>query len=199
MPEDKNPSSEPDFDFMLKQQAAQKSSMLTTLGKPMKILFVAVLVLIVVTFGAMLFNRGAGNGDDVVDLMAQSQEIVRVSQLEEQSFKDADTKDLAATTTITMQSSQNQLGSYLKKSGIKYSEKDLAANTNKNADAQLQTAAQNNNLDSAYSAYLKSSLSKYKASLENVYKTAPPQSLKAILEETYISINNLLEAPQFKV
>ncbi len=184
---------------MLKQQQPQNhSGRLSSLGTPAKIFIAALLVLIVVIVSAMLLNRGGGNSQQVVDLMAQSQEIVRVSQLQEQQLQDSNTKGLAATAVTAMRSQQAEFGDILKRSNVKYGEIELAFRTNKDTDARLQTAAQNNNLDDTYTDYLKSSLSTYQSSLEQAFQATQSVSLRQALQSAYESITILLNSPQFK-
>jgi hypothetical protein len=130
--------------------------------------------------------------------MAQNQEIVRVSQLQEQKFKDQDTKDLSATTQAVMSSQKFQFANYLSKAGVKYSPQQLLAKMNASTDTDLQTAAQNNNLDQAYIAYLKNSLTTYLDSLNSTSRTSKSQSLKDTLRSAQNSVQTLLNSPKFK-
>jgi len=193
------PSGNADFDFMLKQKprAEKGPGRLSNLGKPAKLLIAAVVVLILTIVVALIFGGGNDSSKQVLDLMAQNQEIVRVSQLQDQKFSDTNTKGLSATTQATMNSQKFQLGDYLTKAKAKYSEQQLAARMNNNTDTQLQTAAQNNNLDSAYISYLKTSLTSYLNSLNETFKATGSQTLKGTLQSAYNSVQTLLKSPQF--
>jgi hypothetical protein len=105
---------------------------------------------------------------------------------------------LSATTQATLDSQQNELGSYLSKTNVKYGQKELAVKTNPATDTQLETAAQNNSLDDAYAQYLKSSLSAYSISLSATYKSTDSASLKSALQAAYDSVQTLLNSPQFR-
>jgi hypothetical protein len=106
-----------------------------------------------------------------------------------------DTKGLAVTTEAALSSDQAQLASYLGKNGVKVSSKSLAIYTDKTVDAQMQTAAQNNSLDSAYAAYLKKALMDYENRLSTVYPTVSVTA-KNILHTAFVSTQTLLAAPQ---
>lgn len=198
--ESSTPSDSNDFDFMLKQKNEQKKRLgwLSKLNTPAKLLLAAAAGLIVAILAAAVLGGGENNGDQVVDLMAQNQEIVRVSKLQEQKFKDQDTKDLSATAQAVMSSQKFQFSNYLSQAEVKYSPQQLSAKMNQSTDTDLQTAAQNNNLDQAYVAYLKNSLSTYLNSLNTTLQTAKSQSLKDTLESAQNSIETLLNSPKFK-
>ncbi|MBI2285317.1 hypothetical protein HYU82_00640 [Candidatus Saccharibacteria bacterium] len=194
------PSEPADFDFMLKQKPQQKKKfgLPTGLGKPAKLLIATVVALVIAITAALIFSGGDNSSKQVFDLMAQNQEIVRVSQLQDQKFTDEDTKGLSATTQAVMGSQKFQLGDYLSKVNIKYSEQQLATGMNSGTDTELQTAAQNNNLDDAYATYLKTSLMAYLNSLNSTYQATQSQTLKTTLKAAYESVQTLLNSPQFQ-
>ena len=194
-------SSNADFGFMLKQQQPQtgkSSGRFSSLAKPAKLLFAAVAILVVVVVAALVLGSGSDSSKQVVDLMAQSQEIVRVSEAQDTKFSDANTKGLSATTQAVMNSQKFQLSDYLTKAGAKYDPQQLAAKMNSDTDTQLQTAAQNNNLDSAYNSYLKTSLTVYVNSLNTTFQITKSPTLKSTLQSAYESVQTLLNSPQFK-
>ncbi len=190
---------QPDFGFMLKQEPKQKPSRLSSLGKPAKLLLGVGVAFVIVIIVAVVLSGGSGGSKQVVGLMAQSQEILRVTKAQEQQFKDVNTMALAATTEATLTSQQNDFSTYLMGAGIKYGPKELALSTNTSTDAELQTAAQNNNLDRAYATYLKNALTVYQNSMNTVFKDTGSASLKTSLESAYASVATLLQSPEFRV
>lgn len=189
-----------DFDFMLKQEPKPKKSfgLPSGLGAPAKLLIGAVVVLIIAIAAAMIFSGGESSSRQVLDLMAQNQEITRVSQLQDQKFSDENTKGLSATTQATMISQKFQLSDYLSKAEVKYDEQEFAVRMNPETDSAMQTAAQNNNLDEAYTAYLKTSLTAYSNSLNETLGATNSQTLKSTLQSAHSSVQTLLNSPQFK-
>lgn len=194
------PSEPANFDFMLKQESKPKKSfgLPSGLGNPAKLLVAAVAVLVIAIVAALFFSGGESNSQQVLNLMAQNQEIVRVSQLQDQKFRDGNTKDLSATTQAVMNSQKFELGDYLGKASVKYGAPELAAKMSTKTDTDLQTAAQNNNLDDAYVSYLKTSLTAYQNSLNNTFEATKSQTLKSTLQSAYESVQTLLKSPQFK-
>jgi hypothetical protein len=193
-----------DFGFMLNQQQpaqtpAGPAGKFGGFGKPAKILVGLALVFVVVIIAALVFSSGgSGSSQQVLDLMCQNQEIVRVSAAQDQKFTDGDTKGLSATTQASLSSQNLELANYLAKANFKYDQKALAAKTNPATDTQLQTAAQNNNLDDAYALFLRNSLRAYQDSLSSTFKTATSKSLKDTLQAAYDSVRTILESPQLR-
>lgn len=184
----------PDFDFITKEQPAPKRQRFAGLGKPAKILIGSLAVLIIVTAAALLLGRGNTSSQQIVDLMAQNQEIIRVSQLQDEQFKDPNTKALATTTVINLQSQQQQLSNYIGD----VSENQLVAKTDAATDSKLETAARNNTLDNTYIAYLKAALTAYQNSLTEIYQSTKSQTLVEILQSAFNSVDTLLKSPHFK-
>jgi hypothetical protein len=193
------PSNPSNFDFMLKEQPKPPRSfgLPSNWGKPTKLLALAGGILVVIILFAAVFGGGNSDSKQVLDLMARSQEIIRVSKLEDQKLKDSNVINLEATTETIMTSQQSELSAYLKRVKVKYKAKDLALYLNKATDVELESAAQNNNLDNAYVLYLKKSLAAYQNSLNTTYKITKSRSLKSALQSAYTSVGTFLKAPQF--
>ncbi len=207
------------FDFMLKDQSKPKKffGLGGGMGAPAKILLGATGVLIIILAAAVFLGGGKTNSQQLLDLMAQSQEILRVTELEKQQLKDQNVLNLAATTEAVLASQQSDFSAYLTAQKIKYKPSVLATHTNEATDAQLQAAAQNNNLDDAYVIFLNNTLKTYQASLNTVFgatkgkdrelciqvsisvdKTECGQTYAGALQSAYQSVNTLLNSSQFK-
>lgn len=195
-------SNSSDFDFMLKQQPAQPNQSpagkFSRLNRPAKLLVAALIGLIIAIVAAVILGGGSNNSQQVLGLMAQGEEIIRVSQAQDQKLRDENTKGLSATTQVALKSQKASFGDYLSKAGVKYGPKELAAKQDKNTDTQLETAAQNNRLDNAYVEYLQTSLSAYLDSLRSASQTAKSKTLKEALQSADNSVDTLLKSPQFK-
>ena len=193
-------SPNPQYDFILKDPQAPKRGfnlpLFPNLPGPAKIILASVLGLfVVVILYSVIFGGKATNAQQMTDAMGRAQEINRVSKLVAQQSNDPDTQGLAATTQIAMASEQFQLNSYLKSHKIKTSPKQLTKYLNKNTDAQLQSAAQNNNIPAVYASYLKKNLGLYQAILLSANKGAS-KTVSAILRDAFNSTKTLLASPQ---
>jgi hypothetical protein len=194
-------SPDPKIDFMLKNQAPAKRGFgLPALSKPIKIMLGAILaVILLVIISSALSGHKGGATKDITAALARGQETLRVTQLTQQQlkFQDPNTQALAATVNVTLSSDQQQLLAYLSKNHTKVSKVQLASDIDKTTDTNLQSASQNNSLDSAYVSYLKDSLSKYQADLQAAYNAAGPNG-KAILKSAYDGTTTLLSNPPLK-
>jgi hypothetical protein len=160
------------FDFMLKNnQAAKRGLPLPNLPKPvligLAIILVAFLVIIV---DSVLSGRKGGSYQPIVNSLARSQEILRVTdEAKGLNLHDPATTDVAATVTTALSGDQAQLSSYLSRSHSKVTKLQLSADVDKSIDDQLKVAAQHNNLDQTYITYLQQNLVKYQRDLQAAY------------------------------
>jgi len=192
----------PDFDFMFKDKQSSKKSLLPSLNlpKPAKIGLAIVVGLIILTvISSLLSGRNKGSTQAFIDVLARGQETQRVTQLVQQQLQlqDPQTTALAATVSSCLASDTAQITSYLSKNHIKVNATQLAADKDPSTDANMQTASQNNNLDSAYVNYLKGALGKYETDLQTAYKSAGPNG-KQLLQTAFGSTDTLLTTPPLK-
>jgi hypothetical protein len=199
----KNDPPEPtgQYDFILKDKPKPKKSLvpnLTNLPRSIRLAIAIILgsVVIVILFLSVFGNRAAGS-DKLVKIVAQAQEIVRVDTVAAKQAKSSNltTLNLVSTSSVILASQQTELTQYLKKNNIKISKAKLNSYLNKNTDAQLKSASQNNNFDEAYLSYLKKQLSSYQATLQIAYKGTGKNG-KVILSKDFDSIKTLLKSPQ---
>jgi hypothetical protein len=192
---------DPKFDFMLKNnQPAKRGLPLPRMSKPVKIIAGAIFaVILLIVVSSVLSSRNKGATQPIINAMARGQETLRVTLLAQQQLhlQDPTTQAVAATVSSSLASDQAQLKAYLLNNHTKLSTAQLAGDIDKNTDTQLQSASQNNSLDSAYVTYLKDSLSKYQADLQTAYKDAGPKG-KAILKSASDSAGILLSTPPLK-
>jgi hypothetical protein len=201
MPPAQPQSPNSDYDFILKdKQTAKRNLPLPNLPKPM-LIAVAVLagLILVIIVASLLSGRKNSQWQPFESVLARGQETLRVTQLTQQELQlqDPQTKALAATVSSALTSDQQQIKSYLTKNHFKVSQARLAAETDKSTDADLQTASQNNSLDSAYVSYLKSALNKYQADLQTASNGAGPNG-KQILSDSIESTRALLNSAPIK-
>jgi len=193
-------SPNPDFDFMLKDQPAKRRVLPSlNLSRPVKIgLGIVAAILVIIIISSLLSGRNAGKTQPFIDVLARGQETLRVtSEVQQLQLQDPQTQTMAATAAAALASDKQELLSYLTKNHIKVGAKALGADNDKTTDTSLQTAAQNNNLDTAYAAYMRDALGKYETDIQTAYKTAGPNG-KKILNDASISTTTLLNSPPLK-
>jgi hypothetical protein len=187
-------SPDPKFDFMLKNNPQSGRSMgLPAMSKPVKITLAAVTgIVLLIIISSVLSGRNGSGSQSVIAAIARGQEIVRVTQLvQTEQLQDPGTVALATTIASTLSSQQAQLSAYLAQNHTKLSAAQLAADTNKSVDAQMQSASQNGQLDETYKNYLNQSLGRYQSDLDAAYKVVGPRG-KQILKDAYDSNKVLL-------
>jgi hypothetical protein len=197
--EPKSPS--PEYDFMLKEnKPARRSLPLPKLPNPILYgLSAVVVIFLIIIISSVISGRNKGSSLPYAGVLARGQETLRVTKLakEQLGLQDPQTQALAATVNSSLSSDQQQLKSYLTKNKIKITTLQLAADTDKRTDTTLQTASQNNNLDSAYVSYLKNALVKYQTDLQNALSGTGPNG-KVIISNGIESTRALLNSSPLK-
>ncbi len=192
------------YDFIMKgdQPAAQTKAQSIT-GKfflPKKMIFIAIGGVFAVIIGLVVFSslsKDTGPANNLTALVGTSAEIARVSDLVTAQSKDADALSLAATTSAALTSQSGQLSSYASSAGVIIDPKLLVLYTDKKIDADLESAAVNNQLETTYYSYLNNKLPSYQSKLQAL-STTKSTTLLTVLEDSYNSAQIILTAPQLK-
>ena len=188
------------FDFMLKNSPSPKRGFLPNIPKLVKIIVIAVMGVMLIAIIASIFTgRSNVASQPIINSLVEGQEILRVTDLTSNRLplQDPTVQALAATVSSTLSSDQSSLSDYLAKNKVKITKLELSAKTDKTVDTQLQSASQNNNLDSAYQSYLKDSLAKYALSLQAAYKVSGPKG-QELLKNAFSSTTIILTSPPLK-
>jgi hypothetical protein len=189
----------PDYNFILQDKPQPKRPLMP--GVPRAVLLgggavVAVLILILI-FGLIFGKKNTGTAD-LIEALGRGQEISRVTEVQTQKLKDPEALSLASTAQASLTSERSELSSWLAKHKVKTNPKKLAIYKNSATDTELQQAAQNNNLDAAYLAYLQKALNDYSDILRRAYTATSSPTAKVVLKEAFDSTQTLLSAPRLK-
>lgn len=190
------PANNDPYGFILQDKPKPKRSFIPHWPKP--ILFGAALIglLLVIIMIASFTGDKPSNYQQIQDIMARQQELIRVDGLAAGKTKDPNTKALAATATASLLSSQRELSVYLTENKVKYKPAEvLGTRVNKETDTAFDTAAKNNSFDATYFTYLKTNLKDYGDALKTVFNEAGPNA-KVILDKAYQNNALLLSSPQ---
>ncbi len=180
------------FDFILKPQTQPKASGPGFRNKALMVLGLVVVVGMILSVIAVIATSGKGDSkQQLLDLAATQQEIIRVSTNANINAKGPTAKTLAANTAATVQSEQNDLVIYLKSKHIKVNPKLLAAKKSAATDAAFAEAAQNNKYDAAYIDYLAVNSAVYQKNMSQLYTNAKSLKLRSILFDANASIDIL--------
>ncbi len=186
-----------EFDFILKEQPKPKHKLGLPANLPKPVIFIlagAILIFLIIVISSLFLNRGSVSTDKLYGLISDSDKIAQVSDSAASDAKDPDVRNLAATAQAVLSSQNQQFSSYLTERKIKLDKKKISTDTS-DIEAQLKTAAANNNYDATFLNYLKSTLTSYHQSLNDIYNSAGP-NLKPILSEGYVSIATVLQSPE---
>lgn len=156
-----------------------------------------VLIIVVVVVLSTVFKGGSNAVTQLTDLAQQQTEIARVAALGVEKSKSSATKNFAHTTQLTMVSSQQDTVAVLAKSGHKLNEKTLLIKRNTNTDQRLNAAAANSNFDDTFQKIITDELKSYKSSLQKYFSTATSANERKILQDSFNSVNTLLEGQTF--
>jgi len=193
-------SPNPDFDFMLKDQPkAGRRLALPDMPRPVKIILgvIAAIVVLIIIF-SLVSGRGKVDTKPYMDVLARGQETLRVtSYVQTLKLQDPQVQSLAATVSSALASDKQQIIAYLQTNHVKVDPKALATDADKTTDTNLQTASQNNNLDSVYQNYLRNALIEYENDIRAAYQKAGPKG-KEILNAASISTTTLLNSHPLK-
>jgi hypothetical protein len=165
-------------------------------SKRQRILLIAgggftLLVLIIMMF-SMLSGGSKEQNERLLSIAQQQTEIVRVTNLARDKARTSAAQSLAATTSITMQSSQSDVTGLLKKAGVKTDVKVLALKNDPKTDAALEAAAQNNRYDEVFTELLAREIKEYQTSVKEAYDGTSSKTQKAVLETAFINASTLL-------
>lgn len=152
----------------------------------------AIVLLILVMVLSMISSGGKEQGQRLLGIAQQQTEIVRVTALARDKARTSSAQTLAATTSITIQSSQNDIAELLKKSGVKADAKILAGKVNGKTDATLEAATQNNRYDEVFTELIVAELKNYQANLKEAYDSSSNKTQKEVLEAAFVSTATLL-------
>lgn len=172
------------YDFILNPndgQPQKKSLPPKNLGKKQLALIAGggfVILLFIIVALSALFGGGPSNKEQLLGVVAQQNELIRVSDIALKEAKGAQARNLAMTTKLSLRSDQSSLTAALKAQKVKIGGKELGAAKNAKSDTLLTTAAQNNRFDEEYLSFIQEELVKYQKSIAEAYKTTTSKSLK---------------------
>jgi len=142
-----------------------------------------ILFIIVAVVVSSFFNRENKAQVERLTEVAQSQsEIIRISALADKKAKDIKTRNLAANTRLSVESSQQEVKKLLNGRGVgsKGLDKKLGAGKNTKTDATLDEAARNNRYDETFAAVIEKQLADYQKLLTAAHQSGTANEKKTL-------------------
>lgn len=186
------------YEFIVNPNKPQKKGLLPTgYSKNQRILFVVVglviIVLCIMLISSLLGSGSKSNKDQLVGVIKQQRELIRVADIGVKKAQRSDAQNLAITTKLALSSEQAALESAAKSLGVKVSSKTSGKNTK--TDELLMKAEQANNFDAVFIKELQTELTAYAKAVQTAYKNNNGTKTKKALEAQF---NNAALLANFK-
>lgn len=154
--------------------------------------FTLVLILLALVAAIVISSGGSGIKTDYTSLLQQQTEIIRISDIGVSKATQAEAKNIAITTQLSLTSQQPKTRELAKKAGLKIDAKTLALGKDTKTDALLTTAEQTNQFDSVLIKTLQSELKKYQTTLKKIHDASSSKSTKETLSKYYNEVSLLI-------
>ncbi len=177
------------YDYLLNPPTAPRKQRPLFSGgnKVVKVVFVAVVLVVVLIAYSVFSNLTKTNYDAVVRLAERQQEIVRVSNLGLASAQDPATRVYVSTIASTTQSEQYATVAFLSKKQIKVSPSVLALKQDSSIDTSLKSAQQNNTYDKVLTDTLNDLLLSYQKAQKEVTDVGKSKSETALFATLFLN------------
>jgi len=185
------------YQFITEPAKQPKKSLLGGGSKMQRILMivgvVSLLIIVAIVFMSIINSAGSGLKNDYQNLVQQQAEIIRVSDIGISKGRGASAKNLAITTKLSLESSQDELSKLAKGAGAGTDSKSIALGKDANTDKELTSAEQANRFDEAFAVKLTELLSDYQKTLKRLYDQTTKASAKATLQQAYNNASILMQ------
>lgn len=146
---------------------------------------VSILVLIIISYvllSSFLGRENKAQVDRLVEVGEVQSELVRISALAEKEAKGTKAQNLAANTSLSLQSSQQDIKKLLNGRGVgsKGLDKRFAAGKNAKTDTTLTEASQNNRFDETYTTVVSKELTDYQKLLNAAFESGTANEKKSL-------------------
>lgn len=173
--------------FSFGGSSGNKRSLLVIIG-----MGVAALLVLVFVYN-LVFGGGDKNVKQLITLVAEQQEIVRIADIGVKDAIGTEAKNLAVTTSASVATQQKEMIAFLVKQKQKITKEQLAVQRDKSVDKALTEALENNRFDEEFIEIIKENLADYSAHLEYNYELFKNKTIKTMLKTSYDSSQNLLK------
>ncbi|HSX16700.1 MAG TPA: hypothetical protein VLH86_01205 [Patescibacteria group bacterium] len=160
-----------------------------------KIVFIlggVVVLMIVAAIAINIFFGSKTNIQDIVDITAVEQEIIRVGAQGATASSES-VKDAAINTQASLVTEQQNWIKFLAKRSHKVESKQLVVKKNLDTDKRLTQAQQTSTFDITFTQIMRSQLEAYSTQLKNAYTNATNTEEKKLLASNYHDVQLLLE------
>jgi hypothetical protein len=161
-----------------------------------RIIIAAIVATFIFIIGALVFGLILSKGDEtttnLVTIAEQQTELTRLSAEGVKKSRSTDTKNLAITIQLSVESDKAAILAALKAQKQKIDPKQLSGKRDPKTDKLLEQAERNNNFDAVLVSTLRSQLKEYQTTLRQTYDLAPTQKTKSALDSSFKNAATLL-------
>ncbi|HTE57456.1 MAG TPA: hypothetical protein VK694_01840 [Verrucomicrobiae bacterium] len=140
----------------------------------------------------VLFAGAPDNKEQLVKVVQQQTELIRVAEVGLKQSRDDNAKNLARTTSLSITSDLSSLKSTLNSQKVKTPSKLLNGGKNAKTDQLFTNAQQNNRFDEVFLKELQDELVAYQKSVKSTYDLTTNTKLKATLSTQYKNASLLI-------
>lgn len=174
MPPEQSINPDP-YGFIMNPQKPKRPALFGG-GMKLKFVVIGIIVVLVMILGVGVSNILSASGNaqknKLIKLAQTQTEIVRLANAAAIKAATPETKSLAITTQLSVESSGNQTKDALSKYGVKANAKLLSAGKDAKSDATLDEATKTSRYDEAYKKLLSEQLSDYQKQLKSAFDSA---------------------------
>ena len=187
------------YEFITNPNQPKKKSLIPSgFSKKQMIIFailaLVIAMLLIVVVSSLLGGSGSSNKDQLLGVVKQQNELIRVSEIGVKKAKSVEARNLAITTQLSLISEQSELEAAVKALGVKVNAK-TAGGKDPKTDELLTKAEQANNFDAVFVEKLQADLTKYAKAVKIAYQNNSSTKTKASLEAQF---NNAATLANFK-
>src|SRR5579885_2120742 len=125
-----------------------------------------ILLILFIILSSVLTSGSKTSTQTFINIAEEQAEIIRVATIGTQQSRGSDSKNLAMTVLLSMETTQQQTLALLTKNHHKLGTKQLAVKRNPQTDQALTSANLNNNFDEAFTQQMQTSLSTYRTDVK---------------------------------
>lgn len=153
---------------------------------------IVLLIIIATVISTVMGSAGRASVESLKNISAQQTEIIRVAELGNEGAISSETRAYISTISLTVTTSQQEVGERLTANKAKMSKVETASKLNSKTDESLNVAKANNRYDEELIATMNKELEKYMTSLKSAYDSNSSEKTRTALEKAYNNAGTLL-------
>jgi len=151
-----------------------------------------VLLLLILTVAFSVLFGGGGNGPLTLSMAQQHTELIRITEIGEEKARGQAAKNLATTTRLTLQSSEEEILA-IANSVQKVDKKLLVLGQSAETDKTLTEAEQRSRFDEIFTVVMSEQLEVYRKDLQTAFDTSGSSKNKQFYATLYDQLGDIID------